>query len=104
MSTDFGLLDPYDESGLWDDLYNEPGAAFERIHSSDVWLNSDNDLRGPVIMYENNLNGTVALHLYVDGAEVADTELAEPEDWFAGPYDLVVAFAAAMTHTKEVTA
>jgi hypothetical protein len=89
---DFGLLEGC--SDLWDALYNEGGATFERMDDGDVWLNSDNNLSGPVVIYEetNDYEGNrqvVRLTLYDGGKEIAQAERPEPEDWFTGPYQLV---------------
>ena len=105
---DLGLLCPYSEPGLWERLYDYGGATFERMDDGKVWLNSANDILGPVVIYRetHEYEGDtqiVELTLYNSGSEVAQVEIFEPKDWYSGPYEAVTAFAReTLTETKAV--
>ena len=105
---DFGLLRPYSEPSLWEKLYVYGGSTFERMDDGKVWLNLDNEVLGPVVIYretdycEGN-TAIVQLTLYNNGREVAQTEILAPQDWYFGPYEAVTAFAReTLTETEEV--
>ena len=104
---DLGLLCPYSEPSLWEKLYDYGGATFERMDDGKVWLNSDNELLGPVVIYRETREckgdtQIVELTLYNNGSEVAQTEILEPDDWYFGPYEAVTAFAReTLTETRE---
>ena len=102
MSTnkvDFGILDYDTEPGLWEKLYNEGLYAWETMDDADVWLNSDDDVLGPVVTYsgtgdfDDDDRQIVKLTLYNGGLQIAQSEMPEPDDWIVGPYLMVRAFA-----------
>ena len=104
---DFGLLCPYNEPGLWERLYDYGGATFERMDDGKVWLNSTNELLGPVVIYRETREykgdtQIVELTLYNNGSEIAQTEILAPQDWFFGPYEAVTAFARKTLTDTEV--
>jgi hypothetical protein len=105
---DFVLVSPCMNPDLWESLYDGGGATFERMDDGKVWLNSTNEILGPVVIYRetHEYEGDtqiVELTLYNNGREVAQTEIFEPKDWYSGPFEAVTAFAREnLTETRVV--
>jgi|DEB0MinimDraft_3_1074331.scaffolds.fasta_scaffold125360_1 hypothetical protein len=102
MSTnkvDFGILDYDTEPGLWEKLYNESTHVWETMDDAAVWLNSDDDVLGPVVTYmgtgdfDDDDRQIVKMTLYNRGLKIAEIEAPEPYDWVVGEYLMVRDFA-----------
>jgi hypothetical protein len=89
VSIEFALVDPSTDDYLWETLEDQDGLVWEYLdQASTVWINSDYDTLGPIIvLVESDDETTYTARAYDKGAAVGEVKLPITEDWFAGPYD-----------------
>ena len=100
----FALVDPSIDDSLWETLEDQDGLVWEYLdQASTVWINSDRDPLGPiVVLVASEDETTYTARAYDKGVPVGydaaarvagkllKVQLPVTDDWFAGPHKAAV--------------